>query len=229
MLNSRSIVLATLSLAAILLATSCDTGVGGGLPPADPKVEATQDTVTADAEPDPTATIIAPSTEPLEPVPTAIPTATPDQLPPASPIPKPADTPLPPTAVPVMPQPEIAKAPVPSELAPIGWATYHNGVFGFSVDHPQYELVGDEPDRPYFRERLYKSRAIWVSVHEVAGADPLAEFARWYWTTVLEENGLEHLASEISATEEVINGRRFLSIDYVTPADPGTACESLNF
>ena len=37
------------------------------------------------------------------------------------------------------------------------------------------------------------------------------------------------LASEISATEEVINGRRFLSIDYVTPADPGTACESLNF
>ena len=102
----------------------------------------------------PTATAISSPAETPTPSPTPSATVTSGEPPPASPTPEATDTPTPPTATPLMSELEIAKAPIPSEPAPQGWWTYYNSEFGFSIDHPRYELVRDEPDRPYFRERL---------------------------------------------------------------------------
>lgn len=213
--------LTALSMAALLLATGCDTRLETEMPPAEPKVEVTREDATSAAKPDPAAIIISASVESPEPTSTSVPMATPDEPLPASP--------TPPTATTFVSEPEILKTPIPSEPAPSGWQTYYNGEFGFSIDHPRYELVRDEPDRPYLRDRIDQNMGLWVTVHEVTGENPLGGFAERYRGEVLESYGLEHLASEILLTEEDQDGRRFFGMNYTSPADPGKACESLNF
>ena len=195
-------------LVLFLLGTSlsmmaCAGTESDGVPAASPELVQTSTAV-------PTATAMSSPVGTPTPAPTSNAAAKSDEPPPASPTPEATEIPSPPpNATPGLSQPEIAKAPVPSEPAPLGWRTYYNGEFGFSIDHPRYELVRDEVDRPYFRERLDENRGIWVSFHKVTGVDPLADFAHWYRDTVVERQGLGNLKSEISLTEEVVDGRRF--------------------
>lgn len=219
MLNPKAVAMVALSLAALLLAAGCDNGRMALT--AEPEVEAT-----VAAEPEPTATQET-ATSVAEPDPTA--TAKPDEPPPASPTPEPTETSIPSTATQGLSPLIVENAPEPGEPRPSGWRTYYNGEFGFSVDHPQYELVRDEPTGPYLQERLNRNRGIWVTIHEVAGVDPLSDFAHHYRNAVVEREGLESSASEISLTEDIEDGRRFFSMNYISPADPGRACETWNF
>ena len=159
------------------------------------------------------------------PTPTA--TAMPDEPPPASPTPNATETPLPPANETRSLSPlAIVTAPVPEEPAPSGWRTYYNGEFSFSVDHAQYELVNPQTDRPYLQERNSRNRGIFVSVHEVTGADPLPDFAQWYKGTVLKQHGMEQVASEITLIEKDEDGRRYFSMNFNPPGEEGTRCAS---
>ena len=57
----------------------------------------------------------------------------------------------------------------------------------------------------------------------------MADFAHWYRSTVLERYQLEHLASEITITEEYEDGRRFYGMGYHVPSDDKSRCAGLHF